>query len=62
MLKKIVIYLSISILSIIVVVLLTEAGLRFLSPQRLISHDPGMFTPVPDIGYRLTPNYIGEAK
>lgn len=44
------------------VVLLTEAGLRFLYPQRLISHNPGMFTPVPDFGYRLTPNYIGQAK
>lgn len=61
-LKKILINLSISILAITVVFLLTEAGLQFFYPQRLISHNPGMYTPDPDLGYRLTPNYIGQAK
>jgi hypothetical protein len=39
-----------------------EFGLRLFSPQRLITHNPGMFLPEPDFGYRLTPRYVGTAQ
>lgn len=59
--KRIVINLSISGLSFILVLLLIEIALSSFHPQRLISHHPGMYIPDQDLGYRLSPDYIGTA-
>lgn len=59
--KRILINLTFCSLSLILTFLLIEIMLRNFYPQRLISHNPGMWIPDQDIGYILSPNYLGMA-